>query len=89
MTIKTLEKIHDLLRTDAKTRQTALNLTRKAYDARCDALETIRANVDRTDDPDFVSAVRLCAAAKAAYDRARHGSYEANAALEDFESQNF
>lgn len=89
MTIKTLEKIHDLLRTDAKARQTALNLTRKAYDAKCDELEMIRANVDRTDDPDFVSAARLCAAAKSAYDRARHGYYEANAALEDFEGQNF
>lgn len=89
MTIKTLEKIHELLRTDAKTRQGALDLTRKVYNARCDELNTIRATVDSAYNPDFISAAKLCASAKAAYDRACQRSREANAALEDFESQDF
>ncbi len=89
MTIKTLEKIHELLRTDAKARQNALDLARKVYNARCDELNTIRATVDSADNPDFISAAKLCSSAKAAYDRACQGFREASAALEDFESQDF
>ena len=89
MTIKTLEKIHDLLRTDVKTRQAALDLTRKAYNDRQDERERILADVDSTNDPALVSATKLYISSKAAYDRARQGFYEAHAALEEFESKNF
>lgn len=86
MTIATLEKIHELLKKEVKTRNNALELTRKVYNERQDDLKAIAA---ATDDMSVAAAKWAVAAAQAAYDEARRENYETEAALRDFEKQEF
>lgn len=46
MTIATLEKIHELLKKEVKTRNNELELTRKVYNERQDDLKAIAAATD-------------------------------------------
>ena len=99
MTIATLEKIHELLKKEVKTRNNELELTRKVYNERQDDLKAIAAATDdmsvaaakwaATDDMSVAAAKWAVAAAQAAYDEARRENYDADAALRDFETQEF
>lgn len=86
MTIATLEKIHELLKAEVKTRNNELELTRKVYNERQDNLEAIAAAAD---DMSVAAAKWAVGTAKAAYDEARRKNYDADAALRDFEEQEF
>lgn len=86
MTIATLEKIHELLKAEVKTRNNELELTRKVYNERRDNLEAIAAAAD---DMSVAAAKRAVGTAQAVYDKARQQSYDAAAALRDFEEQEF
>ena len=75
MTIATLEKIHELLKKEVKTRNNELELTRKVYNERQDDLKAIAA---ATDDMSVAAAKWAVAAAQAAalkeYHRANTGA---------------
>lgn len=86
MTIATLEKIHELLKTEVKTRNNELELTRKVYNKRQDDLEAI---ADAADNMSVAAAKQAVGVAQAVYDEARRQSYDADAALRDFETQEF
>lgn len=89
MTIATLEKIHELLKAEVKTRNAALELTRKAYNKRQDDLEEIAAAADDMKDESVTAAKRAVETSKALYDEAWRKSCAADAALRDFEDQDF
>lgn len=89
MTIATLEKIHELLKEEVRTRNNALELTRKAYNKRQDDLEEIAAAADDMKDESVTAAKRAVETSKALYDEARRQSCAADAALRDFEEQEF
>lgn len=89
MTIATLEKIHELLKKEAKTRDNARELTRKVYNKRQDDLEEIAAATDDMKDESVAAAKRAVEVAKAAYDEAWRQKSDADAALRDFEEQEF
>lgn len=86
MKIATLEKIHELLKAEVKTRNNEVELTRKVYNERRDNLEAIAAAAD---DMSVAAAKWAVGTAQAAYDEARQQSYDADAALHDFEAQEF
>lgn len=86
MTIATLEKIHELLKTEVKTRNNELELTRKVYNKRQDDLEAI---ADAADNMSVAAAKQAVGVAQAVYDEARRQSYDADAALREFEAQEF
>ena len=86
MTIATLEKIHELLKAEVKTRNNELELTRKVYNKRQDDLEAIAAEAD---DMSVAAAKWAVGVAQAAYDEARRQNYDADAALRNFEEQEF
>lgn len=89
MTIATLEKIHELLKAEVKTRNAALELTRKAYNKRQDDLEEIAAAADDMKDESVTAAKRAVETSKALYDEERRQKSAADAALRDFEDQGF
>lgn len=89
MTIATLEKIHELLKAEVKTRNNALELTRKAYNKRRDDLEEIAAAADDMKDESVTAAKRAVETSKALYDEAWRQSCAADAALREFEAQEF
>lgn len=89
MTIATLEKIHELLKKEAETRNNGVELTRKAYNKRQDDLEEIAAAADDMKDESVTAAKRAVEVAKAVYDEAWRQSRDADAALHDFEAQEF
>lgn len=89
MTITTLEKIHELLKAEVKTRNNALELTRKAYNKRKDDLEKIAAAADDMKDESVTAAKRAVETSKAVYDEEWRQSRDADAALHDFEAQEF
>lgn len=89
MTIKTLEKIHELLKNEVETRNNALKLTRKAYNKRQDDLEEIAAAADDMKDESVIAANRAVETAKALYDEAWRQKSVAEDALRDFEIQDF
>lgn len=89
MTIATLEKIHELLKVEVKTRNNELELTREVYNKRQDDLEEIAAAADDMKDKSVAAAKWAVDVAKAAYDEAWQQSRDADAALCDFEEQEF
>lgn len=89
MTIATLEKIHELLKAEVKTRNAALELTRKAYSKRQDDLEEIAAAADDMKDESVTAAKRAVETSKALYDEEWRQKSAADAALRDFEDQDF
>ena len=89
MTIATLEKIHELLKVEVKTRNNELELTREVYNKRPDDLEEIAAAADDMKDKSVAAAKWAVDVAKAAYDEAWQQSRDADAALCDFEEQEF
>ena len=89
MTIATLEKIHELLKAEVKTRNNALELTRKAYNKRQDDLEEIAAAADDMKDESVTAAKRAVETSKALCDEAWRQKSAADAALHDFEAQEF
>lgn len=89
MTIATLEKIHELLKAEVKTRNNALELTRKAYNKRQDDLEEIAAAADDMKDESVTAAKRAVETSKALYDEEWRQIRVADAALRDFEDQDF
>lgn len=86
MKIATLEKIHELLKKEVKTRNNELELTRKVYNKRQDELEAI---ATAADDMSVAAAKQAVGVAQAVYDEARRQNYDADAALRDFEAQEF
>lgn len=89
MKIATLEKIHELLKEEIRTRNNALELTRKAYNKRKDDLEEIAAAADDMKDESVTAAKRAVETSKALYDEEWRQSRDADAALRDFEDQDF
>ncbi len=89
MTIATLEKIHELLKDEVKTRQTSRDIIQKAYYEKERILEDLaRDGYDKSQAP-VISATKEKDTAKAVYDEARPKLYEADTALRDFEAQEF
>ena len=89
MKISTLEKIHELLKKEVKTRNNELELTRKVYNERQDDLEAIKAIAAAAGDMSVAAAKQAVGVAQAVYDEARQQNYDADAALRDFEAQEF
>ena len=89
MRIATLEKIHELLKAEVRTRNNALELTRKAYNKRQDDLEEIAAAADDMKDESVTAAKQAVETSKAVYDEAWRQIRDADAALRDFEDQDF
>lgn len=89
MRIATLEKIHELLKAEVRTRNNALELTRKAYNKRKDDLEEIAAAADDMKDESVTAAKRAVETSKALYDEEWRQGRDADAALRDFEDQDF
>lgn len=89
MKIATLEKIHELLKKEVKTRDNARKLTKEVYNKRQDDLEEIAAAADNMKDKSVAAAKWAVEVAKAAYDEAWQQSCDADAALRDFEEQEF
>jgi len=89
MKIATLEKIHELLKGEVEARRHAENILKKAYDRAVDDREEIAAAVDDMKDKSLATAMRAADGAKAVYDDAIREFYAADAALRDFETQEF
>ena len=89
MTIATLEKIHELLKDEVKTRQTSRDIIQKTYYEKERILEDLACDgYDKSQAP-VISATKEKDTAKAVYDEACQKLYEADAALRDFEAQEF
>lgn len=89
MKIATLEKIHELLKGEVEARRHAENILKKAYNRAVDNREEIAAAVDDMKDKSLATAKRAADGAKAVYDDAIRELYAADAALRDFETQEF
>lgn len=89
MTIATLEKIHELLKGEVEARRNAKDILKKAYDRAVDEREEIAAAVDDRNDKSLAHAKWAADGAKAVYDDAIREFSAADAALRDFEEQEF
>ena len=89
MKIATLEKIHELLKGKVEAKRAAADNLEKVYNKRQDNLEAIAAAVDDMKDESLAAAKRAADEAKAVYDDAIREFFAANAALRDFEKQEF
>lgn len=89
MKISTLEMIHELLKKEVETRDNERKIRRKAYYEAMDYLEEIAAAVDDMKEESMAAAKKAADKAQAAYDEARRQSNDADAALREFEAQEF
>lgn len=89
MTIATLEKIHELLKGDVKAAQNARDILQKAYDDRKRAVERMIYVEKNENKQELAAAVQARENAQKVYDDALQAFFAAEAALRDFEAQEF
>ena len=89
MKIATLEKIHELLKNECRTKQRAQEIALEKLNNKQEFVEELAAKTDDKNDPELIEAMAAAKAAEEAHREKIQATVAALDALRDFEAQDF